>query len=314
MNPRDLPPNPKFAVVGAGAIGGYYGGRLAQHGRDVHFLMRGDLAAVRKNGLTLRSGDEVVRIENVNAHAATSDIGPSDVVIVALKTTSNLDLEKLIPPLLHDGTVLLTLQNGLGNEEFLAGRFGAERVIGGLCFVCLNRVGPGVVEHYGHGTLSIGEFERAPLPRTRAVVRKFQQAGIEARLVEDLITERWRKLVWNVPFNGLSIAAGSITVADILADEGLHKLTRDLMAEVIGAAARLGHAIPMSFIDEQIQRSLVMGPYKPSSLIDYDAGRTVEVESIWGEPWRQAVREGAEVTRLEMLYFLLKRLTSDAGS
>src|SRR5207244_8256734 len=101
MNPRDLPPNPKFAVVGAGASGGYYGGRLAQHGRDVHFLMRGDLAAVRKNGLTLRSGGEVVRIENVNAHAATGDIGPSDVVIVALKTTSNRDLETLIPPLLH---------------------------------------------------------------------------------------------------------------------------------------------------------------------------------------------------------------------
>ena len=300
----------KYAIVGSGAIGSFYGGKLAHAGCDVHFLMRRDLDAVRRNGLTLRSGDEVLHIENVNAHGSTDDIGPCDVVVISVKTTANGDLEKLIPPLLKPGTVLLTLQNGLGNEEFLAERFGVERVIGGLCFVCLNRTAPGVVENFGHGTLSIGEFNRPAQPRTRAIAEAFASAGIETRLVENLITERWRKLVWNIPFNGLAIAAGRATVGDVLADEGLHLLTKNLMREVIGAAGKLGHAIPLDFIGEQIERSLPMGAYRPSSLIDYEAGRAVEVESIWGEPYRRALRAGADCARMETLYFLVKKLAA----
>ncbi len=300
----------KYAIVGSGAIGSFYGGKLAHAGCDVHFLMRRDLDAVRRNGLTLRSGDEVLHIGNVNAHGATGDIGPCDVVVISVKTTSNGDLEKLIPPLLKPGTVLLTLQNGLGNEEFLAERFGVERVMGGLCFVCLNRTAPGVVENFGPGTLSIGEFNRPAQPRTRAIVEAFASAGIETRLVENLITERWRKLVWNIPFNSLAIAAGRATVGDVLADEGLHLLTKNLMREVIGAAGKLGHAIPLDFIGEQIARSLPMGAYRPSSLIDYEAGRAVEVESIWGEPYRRALRAGADCARMETLYFLVKKLAA----
>lgn len=306
MTPASL----KYAIVGSGAIGSFYGGKLAHAGCDVHFLMRRDLDAVRRNGLTLRSGDEVLHLKNVNAHGATGDIGPCDVVVISVKTTSNGDLEKLIPPLLKPGTVLLTLQNGLGNEEFLAERFGVERVMGGLCFVCLNRTVPGMVENFGHGTLSIGEFDRPAQARTLALVEAFASAGIETRLVENLITERWRKLVWNIPFNGLTIAGGRATVGDVLADEGLHLLTKNLMREVIGAAGKLGHTIPPDFIGEQIARSLPMGAYRPSSLIDYEAGRAVEVESIWGEPYRRALRAGADCARMETLYFLVKKLAA----
>ncbi len=303
----------KIAVIGSGAIGCYYGGKLAATGHDVHFLMRSDLEAVRRNGLTLREKDGEIHLRKIQAYATVSEIGPCDVVLIGLKTTSNAALAELIPPLLGDGTVLLTLQNGLGNEEFLSERFGTERVLGGLCFVCLNRVDHGVIEHYGHGTLSIGEFGRPASARTRAMVAAFQRSGIEAREVEELITERWRKLVWNIPFNGLSIAAGGITVDEILADEQLHALTRELMAEVIDAAGAAGHIIPREFIDFQIQRTLPMGAYKPSSLIDYLAHRAVEVESIWGEPWRRAVGAGAQVSRLETLYALLKKLTARFG-
>jgi 2-dehydropantoate 2-reductase len=299
----------KIAVIGSGAIGCYYGGRLAQHGRNVHFLMRRDLEAVRKDGLQVRSPDGDFHLPQVNAAGSTPEIGPSDLVLIALKTTSNTDLEKLVPPLLGENTALLTLQNGFGNEDFLAERFGAERVMGGLCFVCLNRVARGVIEHYGHGSLSIGEFNRPPQPRTRQVVEEFAACGIVTRLAENLVTERWRKLVWNVPFNGLSIAAGKITTDAILADADLCALARSLMAEVIEAAGREGHAIPRDFIEVQIARTRTMGAYKPSSLIDYAEGREVEVESIWGEPYRRGLKAGADVPRLEMLYFLLKKLS-----
>lgn len=302
---------PRIAVVGSGAIGCYYGGKLAASGHDVRFLMRSDLDAVCQNGLTLRSTEAPeITLPNVQAYASTEEIGPVDMVLIAVKTTANEALDTLIPPLLHRGTALVTLQNGLGNEVFLADRFGPERVMGALCFVCLNRVAPGVIQHYGHGAISIGEYGRAPQPRTHALAEALRTAGIDASVVEDLITERWRKLVWNVPFNGLCIAAGDITTDLILADPGLEKLVRGLMKEILAIAAAHGHEIPESYIDFQIERTRPMGPYRPSSLLDYRAGLPVEVESIWGEPLREAHKAGVDAGRLEALYYLLKRMTA----
>ncbi len=299
---------PKIAIVGAGAVGAYYGGMLAHAGADVHFLLRADLAVVRERGLTIRTGGKAVRIDPVKAYARPAEIGPCDVVLIALKATANQVLNELIPPLLHEETALLTLQNGLGNEEYLAARWGAERVMGALCFVCLNRTAPGVVEHFDHGAISIGEFVGGPQERTRQMADALTVAGIEARVVENLVTERWRKLLWNIPFNGLAIAAGGATVADVLASDGLRTSARELMGEVVDAARRLGHEIEDEFADFQIERSYSMGAYKPSSLIDWELRRAVEVEAIWGEPLRQGVAAGAAMPRLELLYRLLQRL------
>ena len=167
-----------------------------------------------------------------------------------------------------------------------------------------------MVAHYGHGTLSVGEFKGPPQDRTMRLVADFQRAGVDAKAVQSLITERWRKLVWNIPFNGLGIAAGA-NVAQVLNDEHLHAAARALMAEVIGAAGTLGYAIRPDFIEFQIERSWPMGEYRSSSQIDYEAGREVEVESIWGEPLRQARGTGAETPRLELLYALLRRLAGE---
>ena len=304
MNPR-----PRYAIVGSGALGGYYGAKLAHAGCDVHFLMRGDLETVRRDGLTIRSPDGDIHLSSVNAYGSAAEIGPVDIVLIALKTTSNAALPSLVHPLLGPETALVTLQNGLGNEELLASHFGARRVMGGLCFVCLTRTAPGVVEHYGHGALSIGEFKGPPQDRTMRLVLDFQRAGIDAKAVQSLITERWRKLVWNIPFNGLGIAAGA-NVAQVLNDEPLCAAARALMGEVVQSAGKLGYAIRPDFIDFQIERSRSMGAYRSSSQIDYEAGRKVEVESIWGEPLRQARSAGAETPRMELLYALLRQLTS----
>lgn len=304
-----FPERPRIAVVGSGAVGCYYGGKLAHVGYDVHFLMRSDLEAVKKrDGITVNSR-EMVFLTRVHAYATTEEIGPCDLVIIALKATANRDLERLLPPLLGPHTALLTLQNGLGNEEFLAERWGEERVLGGLCFVCLNRVAPGVIEHFDHGTLSLGEYRRKPGPRLERIAALFTESGIETHVVKDLVTERWRKLVWNIPFNGLAITAGGATVADVLASEPLRNFARALMDEVLEAAGRLGHEIPESFADWQIERSATMGPYKPSSMIDWLEKRAVEVEAIWGEPWRQGVAAGATLGRLETVYRLVEHLT-----
>lgn len=288
--------------MGSGAIGGFYGGKLADAGRDVHFLMRSDLDHVSRRGLRIHSKHGDLHLQGVKAYGSTADIGPCDLVIIALKTTANRSLKDLIPPLLHDDTILLTLQNGLGNEESLAQKFGAGRVIGGLCFVCLNRTGPGVIHHIGAGAISIGEFTGLPQPRTHEIASEFKRSGIVCSVKPDLARERWKKLIWNIPFNGLAIAAGGIDVAQILADDGLKLRTRALMREVIHAAKALGHHLPISLVEDQIKATIPMGPYKPSSLIDFLEGREVEVEAIWGEPLRRAKKTGARTPELEKLY------------
>ena len=304
--------NLRYGIVGSGALGGYYGARLAHAGCDVHFLMRSDLETVRRDGLMVRSKDGDFHLSKVNAYGTPEEMGLCDVVLIGLKTTSNAALPEIIPPLLGPDTAVVTLQNGLGNEELLASHFGARRVMGGLCFVCLNRTAPGVVEHYGHGTLSIGEYKGPPQDRTMRLVTDFQRAGIEAKAVQSLITERWRKLVWNIPFNGLGIAAAA-NVAQVLNDAHLHAAARELMSEVISAAGSLGYAIRPDFVDFQIERSWPMGDYRSSSQIDYEAGREVEVEAIWGEPLRQARGAGCGTPRLELLYALLQRLAGKRG-
>jgi 2-dehydropantoate 2-reductase len=297
----------RYGIVGSGALGGYYGAKLAHSGCDVHFLMRSDLETVRRNGLTVRSKDGDIHLPSVNACGSPAEMGPCDMILVCLKTTANAVLPSLIAPLLGPETAVVTLQNGLGNEELLASHFGARRVMGGLCFVCLNRTAPGVVEHFGHGSISVGEFKGPPQDRTMRLVTDLQRAGVDARAVQSLITERWRKLVWNIPFNGLGVAAGA-NVAEVRGDEHLQAAARRLMAEVIEAAAKQGYAIRPDFIDQQIEQSWSMGPYHSSSQVDHEAGREVEVESIWGEPLRQARAAGAETPSLEMLYALLRRI------
>lgn len=294
---------PRIAVVGSGAVGAYYGGRLAQYGNEVHFLMRSDLDRVRTEGLKIHSADAGdAHLRPVACYASTAEIGPVDLAIVALKSIANEALEFLLPPLIDEGTTLLTLQNGLGNEAFLADRFGADRVMGGLCFVCLNRIAPGEVLHIAHGLVSLGEYDSGVRPRTRALHSELRRCGVPCELEGDLTAARWRKLVWNVPFNGLAIAAGGIDVEKVLTDPVLYRRTRVLMEEVIAGAAALGMEIEKSYIDKMIANTRSMGGYRPSSLIDYLAGREVEVEAIWGEPLRQAREAGLDLPELSALH------------
>jgi 2-dehydropantoate 2-reductase len=308
MRNRDVSPNLRIAVVGAGAIGCYYGAKLAHHRCDVHFLMRGDVTEISRFGIQIRGRGENLHVEKVQHHASTGEIGPCDLVLVAVKTTSNGDLVRLIPPLLHEKTMLLTLQNGFGNEEFLAENFGAARVLGGLCFVCLIRTSPGVIEHYDQGHIALGEYDRRPEPRTHEVASEFRRCGVICDVVENLALERWRKLVWNIPFNGLSIAAGGLDTAAILSDHDLRRECLALMDEVILTANKCGFPLPARAAREQVKRTELMGAYKPSTLIDFEAGRPLEIEAIWGEPLRRARSAGAATPRLGELYEKLKTI------
>jgi len=296
-------PFSKIAVVGSGALGLYYGIRLGRAGADVRFLMRGDLAAVRARGsLRLHEKAGTLELRPAPVFATTAEIGPVDLVLVTLKTTANGELARLLPPLLGPETAVLTLQNGLGADEQIAALAGAERVLGGLAFIASTRSAPGEVRCFHAGSITLGEFGRPAAARTRALAARFEAAGVKMRVVDDLMAARWHKLVWNIPFNGLAIAAGGIATDRICADAALVARVHALMREVQRAAARFGFEIADDFLRRQFDVTPPMGAYRPSSLVDFLAGREVELESIWGEPLRRAEAAGVPMPELARLY------------
>lgn len=295
------------AVVGSGAVGLYYGGRLASAGEQVAFLLRSDFDEVRARGIRVESVHGDFALREVKCARGAGEIGPVDLVIVAWKATSNHLLDSVLPPLLHDGTQVLTLQNGLGNVERIARLTGGGRVLGGLCFVCLNRLAPGFVRHTAGGRVAVGEFRPDGRGRAAEVARRMTLAGIEAEPVASLAEAQWKKLVWNVPFNGLAIAEGGVTTAELLASPAVEREIRALMAEVVAAGRALGHELDESLIESNVERTRPMGAYRPSSMIDYLEGREVELEAIWEEPVRRARAAGVAVPRMEALAERIRR-------
>ena len=319
----------KIAVVGCGAVGSYYGGMIARRGHDVHFLLRSDYDAVSRKGLSVRSPRGDFHIHPLCARRP-EEIGASELVLIGLKTTANDQFARLLPPLVSPRTAIVTLQNGLGNEEKLAQLFPAEQIMGGLCFVCLNRTEPGVVQHMDHGLIVLGEFQRLPIARTYQIAELFSAAGVSCRVTENLAQAHWEKLVWNVPFNGLGVAgvagfeaviggrldrskpcSATLTTADLLGNPRWEGLVRELMAEVISAARALGFPVPLSLADKQIERTRSMGAYKASTLLDYERGMPLELESLFFEPLRQARGAGVRTPRLESLCGVLAGLNRE---
>jgi 2-dehydropantoate 2-reductase len=245
-----------------------------------------------------------VLLDQVQCAQSSREIGPVDLVIIAWKTTSNSHYEDVIRPLLHDETLILTLQNGLGNVEELARLFGAERIFGGLCFVCINRIGPGHLCHSASGMVRVGEYASDGIGcsiKLDELVGFLQQGGLDCQGVPNLEKAQWMKLVWNIPFNGLAIAEGGVDTSVLLATPGMEERIRRLMLEVQSVAAALGHEIGDDFLEKQIALTRPMKAYRPSSMIDYVEGRDVEVDAIWREPLLRARSLGVEVPEIEQL-------------
>ncbi len=316
----------KIGVVGCGALGSFYGAQLCRAGHQVHFLLRSDFETVLRDGVSIRSYEGDFSARPFCARLA-KEIGPCDLVLIGLKTTANNELPRLLPPLVGGGTAVLTLQNGLGNEEALAALTGPERVFGGRCFVCLNRVAPGVVVHSAHGRVVLGEFRRPPSERAESFAAMFRGARVRCEVAASLERAHWEKLVWNVPFNGLGVAAaagyeavnsgrvrdmsalGECLATDrLLADPRWEGLVRELMLEIIAAGSALGFPIPEAMAEEQITRTRCMGAYKASTLIDFERRQPIEIESLFLEPLRQARRAGVPMPRLAALAAVLQTL------
>ena len=325
----------KIAIVGCGAVGIYYGGKLCQVGRNVHFLLRSDYEVVREHGVQIQSlnGDFHARPA---AAQSPEEIGPCDLVIVALKSTANHCLGELLTPLFSKHTALLTLQNGLGNETELAELFPAQPIFGGMCFVCLNRIAPGVVQHLAHGKVVMARHGGSPDALTAEIADLIRSTGIPVDVSTDLEKAHWEKLVWNIPFNGLGVAGaagldatlagqlkpdqaiGPCLATDALLDNGpWEQLVTELMDEVIASGCALGHDLSPSLGEHQRNRTRVMKAYLSSTLIDFERGLPLELDALFRLPLGRAQAAGVKTPRLAALCDLLAELDyrrKDSGS
>ena len=320
MSAEPPPRRLRVALIGAGAVGCYYGGRLAEAGHDVHFLLRRDYDAVRSRGLTITSPDGDFQLDRPAVARTSDEIGPVDWVLCALKATSLSEAEGLIRPCIGPQTRVLVTMNGLGLEERFARWFGDERIFGGMAFTCINRGAPGHVHHLRYGALTIGHLldDEERLAKATSLWRG---SRVQVSSTRPLLKARWEKLCWNIPFNGMTVAAGGVPTDRIMGDAELRESTRELMREVIdiGNADLESRGYGERLAAEEIIRRLLdltetMGDYRPSTLIDYLEGRTLEVDAIFGEPLRRARALGVPAPRLTLLSAVLRSLDARAGT
>lgn len=309
----------KIAVVGAGALGSYYGAKLLRRGEQLHFLLRSDYDAVKRRGVKILSPEGNFTVRPRCARTA-EEIGVCDLVVIGLKTTANDRFADLLPPLVGENTAILSLQNGLGNVEKLGRLFGDEKILGGLCFVCINRPSPGVIDHQAYGRIVLGELNRWPEPRTHDLCSLFQNAGVPCLVTDNLRKTQWEKLVWNIPFNGLGVAglAGydailggeskpiilreeCLATDELLADPRWKNLARELMLEVIAAARALKLDVDERQAEKMLRNTESMGAYRASTLIDFERGQPLELASLFLEPLRLAREADVSTPRLSAL-------------
>ena len=289
-----------YGVIGTGALGGFYGGKLALAGQDVHFLFRSDYEHVSHHGLRVDSVNGDFRLPQINAYPVTPQMPVCDVILVCLKTTGNHSLPELIKSLLHSKSVVILLQNGLGLEEDLLNRMPGIQVAGGLAFICSNKIGSGHIHHLDYGKLIIGPHNVTNPAILKQVISDFQSAGIPTEAAADLQFARWQKLVWNIPFNGMTVVLNT-TTDRLMANENTRELSRELMLEVIHGANQCGVPLKESLAQQMIDMTIKMKPYAPSMKLDYDHRRPMEIEYIYSRPVQTAHKAGFEMHKVAML-------------
>jgi len=307
----------RFAVIGLGALGGYYGGLLAKSGREVHFLARSNCEAVAANGLRVDSTSGSFHLQRVNVYDRAEKMPKCDVALISLKATDNAALESILPHVLTESGTTLLIQNGLGQEERLPEVALQGSVYAGLGFICAHKAEHNRIIHEDYGTLRLAVYHEAGSAVRRhggveGLARELRDAGVDIELEPHFLAARWKKLVWNIPFNGLAVALRSNT-AELLRDRNTSVLARQLMLEVIAAGRSVGCAIAGEYAQEMLDGTERMRPYFPSMYHDFEAGRALELEAMYWIPIQRARQAMPQVEMLaRQLEYLAARRERDA--
>lgn len=304
----------KIAVMGTGGVGGYFGGMLAQAGHDVTFIARGShLAAIRDNGLQVKTvhGDFTVgpgrRTAVPLATDDPSDVGPVDLVLFCVKTYHTKEAGHAIAPLIGDDTVILSLQNGVDNEEKLAEMYGQAHVLGGVCYISSAIAAPGVIKQVsGPRTIVFGELDGSITPRAKRIHQAFHEAGIETTLSDNVQQALWTKFLFICALSGVASVARS-PVGALVSTPETRELLRETMAEVEAVARARGVELEAGIVDQMMQtaESFTLET-KPSMLVDVEKGNRIEIDALNGTVARLGAELGVPVPANRFIYAALK--------
>ena len=305
---------PRIGIIGTGAIGGYYGLMLARAGFEVHFLLRSEYEAVVRAGLHVQHAQlGELHLAQVNAWRDPADMPACDWLLVGAKTTSNVELAPVIGRVAAPGAKVVLLQNGLGVEDELRPLLpDSLHLLGGLCFICAHREAPGVVVHQAQGVCNLGYHSGPATAEERQFLLEqgvgwLREAGIESSVIADLAQARWQKLVWNVPYNGVSVLLASST-RPLMTSPDTRALLEALMQEVVDAAQACGYRLPDNYAQKLLAYTDRMPDYLPSMYHDFAQRRPAELPAIYAAPLAAAEAAGQLMPRVRMLYQTLSFL------
>ena len=299
-----------IAVLGSGAVGGYYGAKLARAGQRVSFIARGaHLAAIRERGLQVRSplGDFIVHGQ---AEEDAARIGPVDLVLFAVKTYDNPTALPMLDALVSERTAVLTLQNGVDSADEIAARIGRQKVLAGPTYVATALAAPGVIEQTGtHRRIVFGEIFGDPprlSDRVLALREAMATADIQAEAVADARTAIWEKFSYLAPFAAFS-AASRLPLGPIAKDEFTRCQFEAAVHEVVTLARAEGVDLPADFEERmRAYTDTLPGTMRASLLIDLSQGKRIEVEALQGSVVRRGARAGVPTPIMSTLYAVLK--------
>jgi 2-dehydropantoate 2-reductase len=298
----------RIAVMGAGAVGAYFGAKLATAANEVSFIARGaHLEAMQRHGLSIESSDGNFQIRDAVFTADPTVVGVVDMLLFCVKSYDTIEAAKTIAPLIGPRTQILALQNGVDNADKIAQIVGNKSPLAGVVYIGAQLLRPGIIKHSAGGRIVFGELDGEVRETTRSVAQALSVAKIPCEISAEIRKAQWRKLLWNAPFCAISCIIRG-TVKDIIESDSLRQLAIDCMLEVREAAAAQGIDLEPGLLDETLQFSKSLGDFKPSMLQDLEAGKPLECEAFNGIVVDILRRAGKAAPTSRVFYGALKYL------
>ena len=307
----------RIAVMGTGAVGGYFGARLAAAGEDVVFIARQrHLPELRREGLRIESPTGDLQVRNGFFTDSPADAGMVDLVLFCVKSYDTAEAAAALAPMLTKRTAILSLQNGIDNPEKLAELWGSERILAGVVYIGAQLSAPGVIQHSSGGKIVLGPIDDHSTDVARVVEQALSRAAIPCVISAPIEPVQWAKLLWNAAFCAISCLTRA-TVREVVESEALSDLARLCMKEVQAAARTRGIDLKPELLDETLEFSRGLDDFKPSMLQDLEAGKPLECDALNGivKSLLEQVGEQAPINRVfhATLSFLNKRLREEAS-
>jgi 2-dehydropantoate 2-reductase len=299
--------HPNILLVGAGAIGTYFTGKLSQAGAKVSVVCRSDYQVMKEKmafDIKSKDGDFIFKPEQV-LKSASEYTEKADYLFVAMKSLPEIDTPSIIKGAVSPETSIVIVQNGIDIERKTAEAFPDNELISAVAYIGVTRKEAGLVKHLGGGRIKFGVYPKGLSEKTSVLKDLFTKAGVECKASDDIEYIRWTKLVWNTPFNSLSVLERADT-SKIINNPETSKLAVEIMKEVCATAEANGHKLPDSIIDDNVEYTKSYPPYKTSMLIDFENGRPLEVDAIVGNVIKAAKSKNITVPHLETIYALLQ--------